>query len=626
MRRVVRRFAGIILVAVLAVHVAFATRAQEPAAPQVPMPVPRLLYTLRMPEPSNHLFEITVSARGVGAEPVEFQMPAWSPGRYVIYDFARNVQDVAASDAAGLPLRVAKTDKQTWRVDAGPGGDVVFSYRVYANNLSGTFSQLNDRHASVNGPSVYMSLVGHKPDPVRLVIEPPSGWKTLNARSRTPGQTTFDFENYDLLLDSPTAIAPNLQIRTFHVDGVEYRVVVQQFGSRTGSIDRYVADVERIVTAENAVLGPPPELDRYTFFVYFAPGNDSTDGMEHLSSTSIVRNHPLDAGDVYNGVLWVTAHEFFHLWNVKRIRPVELGPWDYTRENYTTSLWIAEGITSYYSDLFLRRAGLASDEDYFDALAEIVAKHENAPGRAHTSAEQASFDTWLYFATFPRQRTNAAKVSLDYYNKGAVLGLLLDLEIRGRTGGRRSLDDVFRLMWSRFFIGETASTYYYKGKGYAGADFLAAVNEVAGEDFGPWFAKYVSGTEALDYDTAFAAVGLELDRERRYESFEGGVRLDGENGRIRVRALEEDGAASAAGLRREDVIVRIGDSVATMTAARELFGKGSVEPVRIRVLRDGDAVNLTVPAPQSIFRCSLRRKAGSSDIIVARRRSWLDGR
>jgi len=149
---------------------------------------------------------------------------------------------------------------------------------------------------------------------------------------------------------------------------------------------------------------------------------------------------------------------------------------------------------------------------------------------------------------------------------------------------------------------------------------------VSGSDFGPWFARFVSGTDELDYDTAFAAVGLELDRERRYESFDGGIRLDAGNGRIRVRSIDEDGAASSAGLRRDDVIVRIGGAVATIAAARELFGRGGVEPVSIRVLRDGDAVNLTIPAPQSIFRCSIRRKDGAANAIVARRRSWLDGR
>lgn len=618
MRRVVRTVLSILVLLAFAPYVPSGDGAQtrEPA----------LVYVLRMPEPSNHLFHVTITARGIGSDPVEFQMPSWSPGRYVIYDFARNVQDVVAADTTGRPLGVVKTDKQTWKVDASPTGDVVFAYRVFANNLSGTFSQLNDRHASVNGANVYMSIVGHKPDPIRLTIEPPEGWKLLNARSRAPEQTTFDFANYDLLIDTPTAIAPNLRARSFTVDGVEYRLVIQQFGSRSGSVDRYVADVQKIVTAENALLGPPPDLEGYTFLVYFAPGTESSDGMEHLASTSIVRNHPLDAGDAYEGLLWVTAHEFFHLWNVKRIRPVELGPWDYTRENYTTSLWIAEGITSYYADLFLRRAGLEGDEDYFESIAEAVAMLENTPGKSMTSVERASFDTWLHFATFPRQRTNAGKISVDYYNKGAVLGLLLDLEIRGRTEGRRSLDDVFRLMWSRFYIGESASTYYYKGKGYTGADFVAAVSEIAGEDFGPWFARYVSGTEPLDYTTPLAAVGLEIELQRRYESFEAGIRLDGANGRIRVRSIEEDGVAATAGLRRDDLIVRIGDAVATMNAARELFGRARSAPVPIRVLRDGVAVNLTVPGPQFTIRCVIRRANGAPEAAVARRRAWLDGR
>ncbi len=626
MRRVVRTNCLILALLVLAPAGSGSAVAQSVEPARRLARDPSLGYLLRMPEPSTHLFHVTITARGLGAAPLEFQMPAWSPGRYVIYDFARNVQDVAAADGAGRPLRVTKTDKQTWRVEGSPSGDVVFKYSVYANNLSGTFSQLNDRHACVNGASVYMSVVGHKPDPIRLTIEPPEGWKVLNARSKSSDQHTFDFANYDLLIDTPTAAAPNLRARSFNVDGVDYRVVVQQFGSRSSSTDRYVADVESIVRAENALLGPPPDLDGYTFFVYFSPGEDGSDGMEHLASSLIVRGHPLDSGEGYEGLLWVTAHEFFHLWNVKRIRPVELGPWDYTRENYTTSLWIAEGITSYYADLFLRRAGVEADDDFFESIAEGIARYENTPAHMKTSVEQASFDTWLNFGTYPRQRTNANRMALDYYNKGSILGLLLDLEIRGRTGGSRSLDDVFRLMWSRFYVGETAATYYYKGKGYTGGDFLAAVNEVAGADFGPWFEKYVSGVEPLDYATAFAAVGIEIELQRRYEGFEAGIRLDGSNGHFRVRSIEEDGSAAAAGLRRDDVIVRIGDAAATVESVRELFGRGRSSPVSIRVLRDGALVNLTVPGPQYTVRCVLRRRADATADADARRRAWLNGR
>lgn len=609
-----------LLLAVLGIVLAAAPAGARPQAASRPA----LQYELQMPDPVSHLFRVTITARVAGSEPVAFQMPAWSPGRYVIYDFARNVQDVSAADGAGRPLRVTKTDKQTWDVAGSQDGVVVFRYRVYANNLSGTFSQLNARHASINGASVFASRVGHKSDPIHLKVDAPGGWRIAHPRSRTLFEREFDFENYDLLVDSPMAISPNLRIQSFRVDGVEYRVVVSQFGEDVEDIGRYVADVERIVRAENALLGPPPDLDRYTFFVYFAPLAESSDGMEHLASTCIVRTHPLGSKDGYPGLLWVTAHEFFHLWNVKRIRPVELGPWDYTRENYTRSLWIAEGITSYYADLFLRRAGLLTDEGYYRALAEMIAQHDNTPGREVTSAEQASFDTWLYLATSPRQRTNASRIAVDYYNKGAVLGLLLDLEIRSRTGGRRSLDDVFRLLWSRFFVGETAATYYYKGRGYTGADFLAAVNEVSGTDFGEWFARYVSGTDEPDFATPLASVGLAFERERRIIDADYGVKLDGPNGRLRVVSIEDDGLAARAGLRRNDVIVRIGDSVATVPAARELFGKGTVSPVPIRVLRGSELIGLTIPPPTSIIRCEIHPLPNAVESDV-RRRAWLTG-
>jgi predicted metalloprotease with PDZ domain len=611
-----RRPVVLVQVAVL-LALAGAWRPGEAQAPEV------VRYRLAMPAPASHLFEVSVTAHADGQAPVDFQMPAWSPGRYVIYDFARNVQDVAAV-AGGRPLDVAKLDKQTWRVVPTAAGDVTFSYRVFADNLSGTFSQLDSRHANVNGASVYVYVVGRKPAAVRLAIEPPKGWSVVNGSSTSLEQTEFEFANYDLLIDTPTEIAPDLDVRTFTEGGCEYRVVTHQVEGRT-SPDRYAADVQKIVRAENAVMGVPPDLKRYAFLVHFAPRAESDDGMEHLTSTQIVNTSALDYDKGYDDALSVTAHEYFHVWNVKRLRPAELGPWDYTRETYTTSLWIAEGLTSYYGDLMLARAGLYDDRTYLARLADEIATLENSPGRLAMSLERSSLDTWLYVATRPRQKTNQVRTAISYYNKGEVVGALLDLEIRRRTNGTRSLDDVFRLMWRRFYLDAPADTYYFAGRGYRGEDFRAAVEEVAGSSFADFFARYVSGTDELEYDAAFASVGIRFERERRVGSSDYGVRFARDDVRLRVESIKPDGLAALSGLRVGDVLLRVEDRVATAAAVRDLFESGSVTPTSVRVMRDGQEVDLTIAEIPSTLRIELEPRTDATADERARRRAWIGG-
>jgi predicted metalloprotease with PDZ domain len=367
----------------------------------------------------------------------------------------------------------------------------------------------------------------------------------------------------------------------------------------------------------------PPDLEAYTFLVHFAPSAESGDGMEHLNSTQIVLTSELDYDRGYDDALSVTAHEFFHVWNVKRLRPAELGPWDYTRENYTTSLWIAEGLTSYYGDLSLARSGLYSEPDYLAALGDEIALLENSPGRAAMSLERSSFDTWLYIAVRPRQRSNAAQTTISYYTKGEVIGALLDLEIRRRTNGAKSLDDVFRLLWRRFYLDAPAETYYYKGRGYTGADFRAAVEEVAGSSFDAFFERYVSGTAELDYDATLDYVGLHVARERRVSAVGYGVRLDDDNNRLRVESLTPDGLGAQSGLRVGDVLLRIDDRVATKAAARDLFGRGRVTATPLRVLRDGKEVDVMVAGVPATLLFEVKERADASAAQRAARRAWM---
>lgn len=322
-----------------------------------------------MTRPTSHLFEVAIETElpnELRDKPVQFQMPKWSPGRYAVFDFAKNVQEFRAYDGICVPATtcanktsrtVTRVDGQTWSVAPSGSATLTVSYKVFANDLSGTFSQLDERHANCNGGAIFMYIVGHKPDPVKLSIDPPAGWKIVNGRMDQQNQTEWQFPNWDILIDTPTEIAPDWTQESFEVGGKKYHVVVHSFGPEGGKRAALVRDIEKIVRAETAMWGPP-EFSEYTFLIHYAADDHSGDGMEHLTSTQIIEPGALGEPGVYEDTLGTVAHEFFHVWNVKRLRPAELGPWDFTRPLNTRALWVAEGFTNYYGHVMLRRAGL----------------------------------------------------------------------------------------------------------------------------------------------------------------------------------------------------------------------------------------------------------------------------
>ena len=485
-------------------------------------PLASINYHLTMPRPATHLFEVEIEvemAKDATTDHLDFQMPRWSPGRYSVFNFAVNVQEFSAStlchktsDCARAPLAVTRLDDQTWRVQRGNGAGLSIAYKVFGDNLSGTFSQLNERHANFNGSSIFMYIVGHKPDPVRLRIDPPAGWRIINGWSVSPDQREWRFPNYDLLIDTPTEIAPDWTIEQFTLEGKTYRVVVHSLGAEGGRRRALVSEIERIVRAETRMWGAP-EFDSYTFLIHFAADNESGDGMEHLTSTQIIAPGALADPGMLEEALDGVAHEFFHVWNVKRLRPVALGPWDFTRPLSTRSLWIAEGITNYYGHLMQRRAGIWTEAQVLKRFAQQITGVENAPGSRLMSAEESSISAPFLDGATHTQRTNLDNSSVNYYPKGEVLGLVLDLLIRSKTDGRASLDDVMRRMYQKFYVESPNDSYYLRGRGYTNEDFERVASEVAGADLTDFFKRYVRGVETPPYDEALATVGLRLVRE-----------------------------------------------------------------------------------------------------------------
>ncbi|MBV9879784.1 MAG: M61 family metallopeptidase [Gemmatirosa sp.] len=481
-----------------------------------------LAYRIAMPDPASHLYEIGLdvgapagAATALG-DTLRLILPVWSPGRYARMDFARNVQDFQATDGTGKPLRWTKLGGSAWGVATRGVRNVRVQYRVFANNLSGTFSVLDTAHANWNGASLFMYVEGHKPDPVRLTVAAPPGWVVVNgaqgnAALEGSAPNEFRLPNYDLLVDTPTEVAPgpNVTVDSFTVDGRRYRVMVHHNGPRpAGAQERFVRQVRDIVARENQVVAPPP-LSTYTFL--FNIGYQGGDGMEHLYSTQIANPRAwTDTAAMLPGIS-TASHEYFHTWNMKRLRAAPLGPFDYTEAQHQPGLWVGEGWTQYYGDVTLHRAGVIDRAAFYRNLANTLQFTSEAPGRKERSARQASFDAPYFDGAAQPMQTNGSRTFLSYYPKGEVLALALDLIIRGETHGAKSLDDVLRVLKQRTWDGATTS-YYLQGHGYTEADVERAASDVLGRDLHPWFDQYVGGVDDLPWDELLRAVGLLVER------------------------------------------------------------------------------------------------------------------
>lgn len=468
-------------------------------------------YTISMPDPSTHLYDVQIDLERLAGDTVRLQMPVWSPGRYAKFDFARNVEQFSAT-ADGKPMKWDKENGSLWRLYPAGATSARINYRVFANTLSGSFSVLDTIHANWNGPSVFLYVVDHKPDPVRLHINRPASWHIVNGDTRSVDQADYSFENYDRLADTPTEVSPEFMVDSFMVDSILYRTMVHHNGPvPEGARARFVSDVQKIVRYENSVISPPP-IEMYTFLFHIGfPGGD---GMEHLYSTQIINRAPWDDSSLVLSGISTASHEYFHTWNVKRIRPAALGPFDYTREQYQPSLWVAEGWTQYYGQVGLHRAGITPLEEFYNVVAQrIIRPNLTAPGRKEVSARMASFHAPFWDGAPPAQAVDR-NAFFSYYTKGAGLATVLDLMIRGNSSNTRSLDDALRSL-KRISWDQPNASYYLKGRGYTEDDVERAVGEAMGRGIHSWFERYVGGTEDPPFEDALALAGIRLIRDGR---------------------------------------------------------------------------------------------------------------
>jgi predicted metalloprotease with PDZ domain len=508
-------------------------------------------YTVRFPDPHSHYANIE-AAIPVSEPSVEIFMPVWTPGSYLVREYARNVEDVAATGDAGKQLEVVKSRKNRWRIETGGAREIHVTYRVYCREMSVRTNWVEDSFALLNGAPTFMTLAGPQKLNYDVRLQMPAAWKTSASGLEETGANHFIAPDYDTLVDSPI-VAGNPSVYRFEVDGIPHFLVnVNEDGVWDGK--RSAADTEKIVRQYLAMWGSLP----YKKYVFLNLITEAGGGLEHKNSVCMMTNRwATSTRRGYVNWLSLAAHEYFHAWNVKRLRPVELGPFDYESENPTKSLWVSEGFTDYYGDLTVRRAGLSTVAEYLGATPEagpasglsgVINALQNTPGRLVSSAEQASFDAWIKLY---RPDENTGNTSISYYTKGAVVGWLLDARIRKATNGAKSLDDLMRAAFAK----------YSGDKGFTPEQFKATAEEVAGAPLREFFRKSVESTEELDYTEALEWFGLRFREPASAAPAKAwtGAETKNDAGRLVVTRVPRGTPAFDSGLSVDDEILAIGD-------------------------------------------------------------------
>jgi predicted metalloprotease with PDZ domain len=512
-----------------------------PRAADVKGPAPDIQYTVSMSKPATHLLEVEMRMRWTAMpDQAELKMPVWTPGSYLVREYARHVQDFAVKDASGRALAWRKINKNTWQIDSKGAAEIVASYKVYSNELTVRTNELNDEHAFFTPAALLMFPKGQLQAPSTVKVTPAGNWKVATGLPAVSGQTnTFRAANFDVLYDSPFEVSDFIEF-SFDVQGKKHRYVI----TGEGNYDQkaIARDTAKIVEECYKIFGELPYED-YTFIVNLRGGG----GLEHLNSTALQwQRFGFKPAARYKGFLGLVAHEYFHLWNVKRIRPDALGPFDYENENYTKLLWVAEGATEYYSNVLLRRAGLISDKEFLSARASGFTDLASRPGRFETSLEEASMDAWIKYY---RQDENSVNNQISYYDKGEIVNMMLDIVIRTSSNGAKSLDDVMRHLYNEF---------YKKGRNYTPEDYQKVSEMMAGRSLDDFFSKYVRGEADVDYAAMMAPMGLavtatQANKGRAYI----GADTAEENGRLTVRTVTVGTPAYEQGINTGDQIVAI---------------------------------------------------------------------
>ena len=507
-------------------------------------------YEIAFPNAVHHEAEVTVEFRGVPAGPLELRMSRSSPGRYALHEFAKNVYAVRAADSRGRALTITRPNPHQWNV-SGHDGTVVVKYTLFGDRVDGTYAAIDGTHAHLNMPATFMWARGFGSRPIRITFRPVRpDWKVATQLAPTSDPLSFTAPHFQYFMDSPTELSAH-DVRSWTAGegaGAQTIRFALHHAGTPAELDSFADRVKRVVAEQAAMWGELPRFDvgTYTFIADYLPYANG-DGMEHRNSTVVTSSRPLSAPGF--GLLGTVSHEFFHAWNVERIRPESLEPFDFEEANMSGELWLAEGFTSYYDDLFIRRAGIMTLDQYAEALSGGVDFVINAPGRRFFSPVEMSMQAPFVDAAASIDPQNRANTFISYYTWGAVLGLALDLDIRARFAGK-SLDDFMRLLWTRH--GRTERPYTL-------GDVESALAEVTTADYAAAiFRRYINGRDVPPLDTLLARAGLALRPARPGKVWLGPVGLNEQDSTLAVVSSPTIGSPLyAAGIERGDRLVSL---------------------------------------------------------------------
>lgn len=568
-------------------------------------------YQLRITNAAQHLAEVRASFPATTGTTLDVQMPNWRTGRYNMLNLANGVRLFKAFDAKGQPLPVAKTDKGTWQVRTKPGDAVTVQYELYANMLGERTRHIDDTHAYLDASGVFVYAAPFRKEPVTVRLDVPQGWKSRSGMDGGACEHCFVAPDYDVLVDAPIETG----IHAFYsdkVDGRSIELAIWGHGNHDGK--QMMSDLKKIVVETAKLYDNKVPFQRYLFIVHATDGAGGA--TEHANSTVIQKPRWTFAPrKQYLGFLRTAAHEFYHTWNVKAYRPKEMVPYDYQNENYNRLLWVAEGHTSYYDELIVLRAGLQTRDEFLEGYAKLIDDYLRQPGRFQQSAADASFDEWI--AVGGERARNA---SVNIYSKGQVLALMMDIELRRQTGGKRGLEDMHRVLFEKHSTAQG---------GYDVPAVLAALRSVSGQAWDGWWARYVDGTAEIPFDTLLAQVGLRKlvdvpkDQEQKTEWWAGWTLREGSDPAL-VTVVERDSPAWKAGVVSGDTLVAVNGLRVSGKDIGDKMSLAQAAPFKLHLFRRDQLVEKELtPLRQPKGTLKLKAVDNASAAQKAMNASWL---
>lgn len=523
-------------------------------------------YTVEVKDTEAHLFHVTTRLRNVRQPRLALSLPTWTPGWYTIENYAKNVLRFRVTDANGRRLPVHMTRKQTWNVETGGQSEITVDFDYRAEVLGLNQAKITKDFAFFTGTQLFLEPVGHRKASSTVRFRVPQNWKVVSALRETADPLVFTSPDYDTLVDSPTQLG-NFDLTRFEVAGKPHYFVATPAGTFSAEKARkFTSMLARVAQAQGAIFGGLP-YEKYVAFYFFMPPESNAGGaLEH--SNSYVAFAPPGEVATPEMIIDTGAHEFFHTWNVKRIRPAEMWPYDYSRESETPLLWVSEGFTNYYMNLSLLRAGLRTPKQFLGSVAEAINGVESNEARAFISPADSSTSTWIGYDT-------PVAFDISYYTQGQNLGALLDLSIRHDTAARAGLDDLMRALHRDFYL---------RGRGYSTSDLLAVLKRLTRRDYGGFFRRYVSGVEVPPYDVILGYAGYRAEKATQKTPVLGIGDARRGGGGLEIVRVAPDSPASKAGLTAGDVILKLdGKDFFTFD-----LGESAGKTVKVRYKREGE--------------------------------------